>query len=131
MARRGGTHSWHASGPTRQWQVHAFYRPSEKLSHQQLLERRQTITAEEPSLPTQAGNGYSTLRRVYYLARANAHGDERRFRAIVMQHARGVTTRHGRRRIRLAGVARPELDMEAYASAIVTMFLRAINLGDT
>jgi hypothetical protein len=47
--------------PTKQWQLHDFFRLSEALTKEELLAHRQAITANRPSLPHQAGHALSAL----------------------------------------------------------------------
>jgi len=48
--------------PHQQWQLHDFFQPAKDLTKDQLLQHRQTITAQQPSLPHQAGRAMRALR---------------------------------------------------------------------
>jgi hypothetical protein len=45
--------------PMEQWQLHDFFLPHRELSDLQLLQHRDAVTAERPSLPHQAGRALS------------------------------------------------------------------------
>jgi hypothetical protein len=97
--------------PTQQWQLHAFFRPSEELSKEELLQHRKMITAVRPSLPHQAGRALKELEQV-------------------MHHKvkpRGVTTmkvkssHKGTATIGVHSIVRPQIDHRRLARALIEL----------
>lgn len=97
--------------PTQQWQIHAFFRPDEDLTDDQLLEHRKQITAEQPSLPHQAGRAIKDF------------GQMLRGKAKVQATATTVST--GRKRdtktIRARSVVRPQIDTPRLAKVLIAL----------
>jgi hypothetical protein len=107
-----------------QWQVHAYYQPSKELTDQQLLEHREKVTEERPELPAQAGKAFIRMYRAFRIAFEYADGDQQRFNAALLHltDSRAKTAApHGKRRISVTALARPEPDLEVLARALVEM----------
>lgn len=86
---------------------------SEDLSDDEALVRRKVATAREPSLPQQAGRAFAQLEKV--MQGASSHS--RAFSPAVSQPGR-----RGRRRevtVRVSALARPEIDYERLARALL------------
>ena len=112
--------------PTGQWLLHRFYRPAEELSRAALLEHRQAITAEEPTLPSDADKAYRRVHRVYQQALLVSKGDGRRFYLELTRHVHGKVGTYRKRRIRVSGLVRPQIDEDAYAQAVGSMLLEEL-----
>jgi|SRR5579871_6602408 len=54
--------------PSEQWDIHAYYRPSEKLTKKELIKHRRKVSKEHPALPHRASKAYMIL-----AGRAPAH----------------------------------------------------------
>ena len=97
--------------PTQQWQIHAFFRPSDALTDVQLLKHRKAITAEQPSLPHQAGK---TIKDFGQILRGKAK-----------VHATVKTTTTGRSKtaktIRVRSLVRPQIDIPRLARALIEL----------
>lgn len=96
--------------PTQQWQIHDYFRPSEELTTEQLLQHRKDIAAKRPSLPHQVGR---TIKEFGQVMRGKAK-------------PRGVTelkvpaSGRGRARtIRVRGIVRPQIDYDKLALACI------------
>ncbi len=108
--------------PQDQWTVHRFYQPTKDLSDQELLDYRQQITSAEPGLPARAGRLFIRMNRAFRTAYEYAQGDQLRFYDSLWQQTAGAKAQqHGKRRIRIAALARPEPDLEALARVLVQM----------
>lgn len=96
--------------PIQQWQVHEYFRPSEKLTDEQLLTHRKDITAQYPSLPHKAGRA---IKEFGQILRSKAKS-----RATVSTYTnkRGKTTT-----IQVRGVVRPKIDTRRLARALVEL----------
>jgi hypothetical protein len=105
---RLSTHSFLT--PTQQWQIHAYFRPSEDLTNEELLEHRKTITVEHPSLPHQAGRAIKDFGQIL---RGNAKA-----RATVTSFAgRNKTARH----VGVRSIVRPQIDIPRLARVLLDL----------
>lgn len=93
--------------------LHRFYAMSKDLSDDEAIALRRDATAQEPSLPQQAGRAFAQLKRVM----SDALAREREPTPLAMQ-----TGRRGKRRagtVRVHALARPEIDYERLARALL------------
>lgn len=108
--------------PQDQWTVHRYYQPTKDLSDQELLDYRQQVTRDEPSLPARAGRLFVRMNRAFRTAYEYAQGDQLRFYDSLWQQTAGARVhQHGKRQIRIAALARPEPDLEGLARVLVQM----------
>jgi hypothetical protein len=96
--------------PTQQWQIHAYFRPDEELTTEQLLEHRKDITTQHPSLPHEAGR---TIKEFGQMLRGKAKS---RATVSVSTNKRGQT-----RSIRVRSIARPKIDTRRLARALIEL----------
>ena len=96
--------------PTQQWQIHAYFRPDEELTTEQLLAHRKDITTQQPSLPHQAGRA---IKEFGQMLRGKAKS-----RATVTSstNKRGQTST-----IRVRSIARPKIDTRRLAKALIEL----------
>jgi hypothetical protein len=100
--------------PTDQWQLHDFFKPDRDWSDLELLQYRDHITRERPSLPHQAGRA---LER-FWTASANfATNQVRRAK----QPATAQRVRQSERKITVKALARPEIDTKQLARAYINL----------
>lgn len=99
--------------PTDQWQLHDFFRPDKDWSDLQLLQHRDAVTAERPSLPHQAGRA---LEKFWTLCVSRAVKQVRTAKAPAGSATR---VRQEDRQISIKAVARPEIDVEKLARAYI------------
>ena len=99
--------------PMEQWQLYDFFKPDKDWSDLELLQHREAITAERPSLPQRAGRalekfwGTSAARALVQVRTAKAPaGNAKRVR----QEDRSLTVK---------AVARPEIDAHKLARAYI------------
>ncbi|MGX7681525.1 hypothetical protein ACSMXN_21795 [Jatrophihabitans sp. DSM 45814] len=104
-----GIYSWLSA--TEQWQLHAYYQPSNNLSQPELIEHRQLITLDRPSLPQQAGRALAKLEAQL------AEGDPP---PRVLSAKRRWA--HTERRITVTSVVHPEPDAERLAKVLLEIF---------
>lgn len=109
--------SWLSSRDQRS--LHDFYRPSELLLPQELIDHREACTAKDPSLPQRAGRTLRNLKSVEARLLAYERESKRttpstRSRKRVVQ---GVTAEQ----IRVRELLRPRLDIQKLSSAIVEL----------
>jgi hypothetical protein len=97
--------------PTQQGQIHSYFRPSEELTNEQLLQHRKDITTKYPSLPHQVGR---TIKEFGQILRGKA-----KVRATTKPYANA--TGKGTRRIRVQGIRRPKTDLPRLARALIEM----------
>jgi hypothetical protein len=107
--------------PTEQWELHDFYRLSEDLTKQQLIVHRHEITKRRPSLPHRAGKHRKKLFTVYLLAAKHSAGNQAHFNDIIRFYRRGISHKFGNRRIRVAAVVNPQIDLERLARALIEL----------
>lgn len=100
--------------------IHDYYRPSGKLTDDELLAHRTAIPAEEPLLPARAGQAFKRLDTIYRQAKRLANGDPVNWRPILFHYRHGTIGAPGcRLRLRTGGLARSTVDSYAIAHAIV------------
>jgi hypothetical protein len=102
-----------------QWELHAYYRPSEQLSEAELREHQHTVAKQQRELPSKAGKHFNQLYRAFRTAFEHSRGDSRRFNAAIAElgHATTHPTRRGS--VRVSAVARPEPDLRRLARALL------------
>lgn len=100
--------------PMEQWQLHDFFKPDKAWSDLELLQHRDAITKERPSLPHQAGRAlakfWETTARlgVRRVARAKAPAGNKR-------------VKQGDRRLIAKALVHPEPDLEKLAQAYINL----------
>lgn len=99
--------------PTEQWQLHDFFRPDKDWSDLELLQYRDAIKAERPSLPHQAGRA---LEKFWTLS---ANLAVRRVRAAKVPAGSAKRVRQQDRKFTVKAVARPEIDTQKLARAYI------------
>jgi len=99
--------------PTEQWQLHDFFRPDKDWSDLELLQHRDRVTAERPSLPHQAG------RAVAKFWTTSAKLGMRRERAAKAPAGAAERVRQEDRRLSIKAVARPEVDARKLARTFI------------
>lgn len=106
-----------------QWDVHSYYQPSKDWSEAQLLEHRAHVTAADRSLPNRASKPARHMIKVYFAAKAKANGDDQLMGRLIRSAASFMTTppAPGKKPIRIATVAQPELDTERLAAALLAI----------
>lgn len=104
-----------------QWEVHRYYQLSHDLSEEQLVDHRKTIEREDPSLPQRASKAYARLDRAFRYAFEASKGDEAAFREAVNHFIPGKSIVHGKRRIRVGAVVKPEINLERFARALIEL----------
>jgi integrase len=101
--------------PTDQWLLHDFFQPDRVLTDLELLQHRDEITQQRPSLPHQAGRA---LERFW--ATAAQVGLKRVARAKVPAGP-AKRVRQADRQIVVKGLVRPEVDVEKLARAFLRL----------
>jgi len=97
--------------PTEQWQLHKFFRPSEELSKEELLQHRKDITIKNPSLPHQAGKALKEFDQVMH-SKVKARGvTGLKTQAIV----------RGNRSVQVRSLVRPQIDIPRLARALIEL----------
>jgi hypothetical protein len=97
--------------PNDQWLLHAYFRPSEALTNQALLQHRADITEKRPGLPQQAGRAYAK-----FCAQAAALARTRAKQPVP------ASTRHrGAYNLSVQSVVRPEPDVQKLVKALIQM----------
>lgn len=94
--------------PREQCALHDYFKPATDLSGQALLEHRQRVTQERPSLPQQAGRALAKLR-------------QGRLQVPVGRQVTAPTTRSKERQISVHSVVRPKPDLHNLALALMSM----------
>jgi hypothetical protein len=96
--------------PNQQWQIHEYFRPSEELTNEQLLEHRKDITIQHPSLPHQVGRNIKEFGQILR--------SKSKSRATVSKYTnkRGQT-----RNIRVRSIVRPKIDTRRLARALIEL----------
>jgi hypothetical protein len=88
--------------PNQQWDIHDYYRPSEELTREQLLEDRQEIARKRPGLAQRASKALLIL-----AGRAPS--------------PKLPVSKAGKRQIMVRALVRPQIDIERLARAFVSM----------
>lgn len=104
-----------------QWEVHRYYQLSHGLSEEQLVDYRKTIEREEASLPQRASKAYAQLDRVFRYAFEVSEGDGAKFRETVNRFTADKSVGHGKKRLRVGAVVKPEPDLERFSKALVEL----------
>jgi hypothetical protein len=104
-----------------QREVHRYFQQAKNLCATELLEYRKRITIQEPDLPAQAGKAFTHMYTAYEIAERLSGGDHDRFKAVLHQLTRqhAKTSTGPGRRVRIAAVANPELDLEKFARLVI------------
>lgn len=103
--------------------LHDYYLPTKELSDEQLLAHRAKMAADQPSLASVAGKAFRQIERTYLEVTRGSGGDPVRLRALLDSHVHytsATTVRKGVR-IRVTGLARPEIDVRMAARAFIEM----------
>lgn len=98
-----------------QMAVHAFFQPSKDLTDEEALEHRRTITVEEPSLPNRAGKGYLGIERAAYELHRRLEKEPSQDPTLPVRLPKNMRT------IKVAPIARPEVDVERLAEALLDL----------
>ena len=88
--------------PNQQWDVHDYYRPSEKLTSKQLLAHRRHITKTRPALPQRASKALMVL-------------------AGIAPVPKPTSVKYGKRRIVVRALVQPQIDVERLARALMAL----------
>ncbi|MBN9156900.1 hypothetical protein [Microbacterium sp.] len=112
-----------------QRELHAVYRPSEDLTEHELLAHRQALTAEGSFLLNTAGQHYKTLNQVFIDSSTQLGIDpatiDDTLRTAYLTHSSAAivhadpTEPVASRRVRVMGIARPEIDYQKLAQVLV------------
>jgi hypothetical protein len=98
--------------PREQWDLHAYFAPTKKMSDAELWQYRKEKTEADPSLPQRAGK---VMPRFYDEYHALKHAGAR-----VLVAAAGSSKRRGKadRRVTVNAVVKPEIDMDSLKKAM-------------
>jgi hypothetical protein len=100
-----------------QLEVHRFFQTSKFLTPEEALDHRRLITAEEPSLPHRAGKLYLRIEAEAHRLRNQLENQPPQNPTIRVR----VPAGRGKRQIRVVPLARPEVDVEKMAEALLTI----------
>ena len=101
--------------PTEQWHLHDFLKPDKDWSDLELLQHREAITKQRPSLPHQAGRALEK----FWSRSANLA--VKRVRAAKVPAGPAKRTNLRDRKISVKAVARPEIDTKKLARAYIQL----------
>ncbi len=99
--------------PTEQWLLHDFFKPDRDLTDLQLLQHRDEITQQRPSLPHQAGRA---LNRFWD---ATAQLAVKRVARAKAPAAPAKRVRQADRHLTVKSIVKPELDAKKLARAYI------------
>jgi hypothetical protein len=100
------------------WQLHDFFVPARDLGPLELVAHRVRISAERPSLPHRAGRA---LKQFDCYVAALAMIRSRQGAAVVAGGAAGKRRKVRFGDIKVYGVVRPEIDIRAFARALISL----------
>jgi hypothetical protein len=89
--------------PNQQWDIHDYYRPSERLTKKQLLQHRRQISRDRPALPHQASKALKILA-----------GRAPTLKPISIKAG-------GSRHIEVYSLVQPQIDIERLARALLML----------
>jgi hypothetical protein len=115
--------------PNEQWDIHAYFVPYKFLPDQELLQHRNTITKERPSLPQKAGRAFNHLdRNIEQIRERQAKEDEAAKQAPPQAQPSSKQSRyrtsprpHTPEPIKVQALVRPEINVEMLARACIAL----------
>jgi len=107
--------------PNKQWEVHAYFRPSQDLGDEELLECRRITNKTNPGLAQQASRSYARLVDLFHRIDSLAKGDDITFNQIFMQLIPAVQLPKQKQRLKVAVLVKPEPNLRLLARALIAL----------
>lgn len=116
---------------TDQWRVHDYYQTQSTINGNQLLDERDRLSRQQPSLPQTAGKAYRQLNRCFQIASHYGQGDPLQFfRAVMALTKSEQASLKQRTGISIHPLVRPAPDVELLTRAYIRIAeeqLRAVD----